>query len=166
VLEYADCGDIASLLEKPVDGEKMSFTEQQSLNWLTHLLLALDRLHSEEIIHLDIKPANIFLQAKEINGFVKLGDFGNSKDLGLMMNFTIDVGTTAYNSPERMDGKLSDRADVWSLGCVFIYLLSSGGHPFADENTTPTAMLKNILFIPLSLFITHASVYLPLQESY
>jgi NIMA (never in mitosis gene a)-related kinase 2 len=111
-------------------------------------LLALDRLHSEDIIHLDIKPTNIFLQAKEINDFVKLGDFGNSKDLGLMMSSTIDVGTKAFNSPERMDGKLSDRADVWSLGCVFFYLLSSGRHPFTDENTTPTAMIKNIVMMP------------------
>jgi eukaryotic-like serine/threonine-protein kinase len=102
------------------------------LNWITQLLLALDKLHSEGFVHLDIKPNNIFLKADDINGIVKLGDFGNSKNMDTLVLSTKDNGTVAYNSPERFDSIISEKADVWSIGCVLYFLLTSGGHPFAD----------------------------------
>ena len=102
-----------------------------------NIVLILEDLHSQGIIHRDIKSEN-FLVAE--NGYLKLTDFGNSKDNihSRQRAYTL-VGTNQFMAPEVIQDELADfKSDVWSLG-VILYALISSGVPFCGENRDETA---------------------------
>lgn len=85
------------------------------------IVRGLKAMHDLNIVHRDIKCANIFL-TKE--GVVKLGDLNVSKvaNKGLMHTQT---GTPYYASPEVWKDKPYDnKSDIWSLGCVLYELIA------------------------------------------
>ncbi|MFT4096821.1 MAG: bifunctional serine/threonine-protein kinase/universal stress protein [Rhodoblastus sp.] len=92
---------------------------------------AIDALHRQHVIHLDIKPSNIILRT---TGEAALIDFGLSRheqlpDL-LAEEFRLPMGTGPYISPEQVRGLRSDpRSDIFSLG-VLLYHLATGERPF------------------------------------
>ncbi len=92
---------------------------------------ALDALHRQHVIHLDIKPSNIILRT---TGEAALIDFGLSRheqlpDL-LAEEFRLPMGTGPYISPEQVHGDRSDpRSDLFALG-VLMYHLATGERPF------------------------------------
>lgn len=102
---------------------------------------ALEVAHSQNTIHRDIKPPNIFLnQPMRGPGFVKLLDFGIAKVVGTADQESLTVtgqimGTPHYMSPEQIVNiKLVDyRSDIYSLGIVF-YQMLMGVVPFDDES--------------------------------
>lgn len=75
-------------------------------------------MHSSNIIHRDIKSANVFF----VNGIAKLGDLNVSKVVE--GNFaTTQTGTPYYTSPEIWKGiKYTSNCDIWSLGCLLYEL--------------------------------------------
>ena len=84
-------------------------------------------------MHRDIKPDNILVNT---DGFVKLTDFGISKQLDdtIAMAGTF-VGTWLYMSPERMEGEMySYEGDIWSLGIVLVELIT-GKFPFKTSKS-------------------------------
>jgi len=97
---------------------------------------ALQDLHRQHVVHLDIKPSNIMLRP---NGEVVLVDFGLSRhdhlpDL-LEEEFALPMGTGPYMSPEQVQFVRNDpRSDLFALG-VMLYHLATGERPFGQPNS-------------------------------
>jgi serine/threonine-protein kinase len=96
----------------------------------------LQAAHEQGIIHRDIKPQNVLIDAK---GEVKLMDFGIARMAEApeaMTQVGLIVGTPHYMSPEQVQGKQLDaRSDVYSMG-VMIYELLVGKRPFESSSLT------------------------------
>lgn len=120
---------------------------QQIYKVIFEVCLALDYVHSRQLIHCDLKPANIFVLNPNSEKFqIKLMDFG------LAENFNFDnrgkiSGTISYLPPERVKGlEIDKRADLYSLGVIF-YELAAGKSPF--EGKSVIELLKQQLnFLP------------------
>uniref|UniRef100_A0A8C1M4Q0 non-specific serine/threonine protein kinase n=1 Tax=Cyprinus carpio TaxID=7962 RepID=A0A8C1M4Q0_CYPCA len=112
VMEYCEGGDLSKVMEK--HQEERFFEEQQILDWLVQICLALQYLHEQKILHRDIKPQNIFLTE---DGYINLGDFGCSKALERADEYANSVvGAKLYVSPEVYQKKYNSKSDIWSLG--------------------------------------------------
>jgi serine/threonine protein kinase len=108
---------------------------------------ALDYAHSYQIIHRDVKPSNVLIDAR---GNCLLTDFGIAKMVAGTVQLTVTggiVGTPAYMSPEQAQGASIDpRSDIYALGVV-LYELATGRVPFTAE--TPLAVVLKHIHDPL-----------------
>ena len=128
ISEYAPGKDLCFLW-----AEKKMFNIEWTQFYIAELVVALDDLHSKNIIHRDIKLENILIDSK---GHIKLTDFGVSKILNNNEKAKTMVGTVSYVAPEIASGKRYDKAvDWWSLGVVMFVLLE-GNFPFEMFNYT------------------------------
>ena len=129
VMEYADQGDLFQLITEHKKTKK-HFTEEEIWSALIQLLKGLKSLHELNILHRDLKSANVFLFK---GGIVKLGDLNVSKVTRKGMGYT-QTGTPYYASPEVWKDKPYDsKSDIWSLGCV-IYEMCALNPPFRAQN--------------------------------
>jgi serine/threonine protein kinase len=97
---------------------------------------ALDDLHRQHVIHLDVKPSNIMFRE---TGEAVLLDFGLSHHAQLpdlmQEEFRVPFGTAPYMSPEQLLGIRKDpRSDLFALG-VLLYFFSTGVRPFGESET-------------------------------
>ena len=131
-LEYMDCGSLEGLLRAVArhNGGSQMLEEGVLAAILYQSLQGLIYLHRERhAVHRDLKPANILLDS---SGFVKLSDFGITKELGTgtFAQAGTQVGTLAYMSPERVRGEpYGLPSDVWSLGLIALEA-ASGAYPY------------------------------------
>lgn len=114
---------------------KYDFTLAKIKCILKQILLGLEYLHDHNIIHRDIKGANILINNK---GEVKLADFGlarlHNPNQNINKIYTNRVVTLWYRSPELLLGATNygPAIDMWSVGCVFSELLE-GISPFRGK---------------------------------
>merc|ERR1712176_1464300 len=116
------------------------FTERDAANAVHQMLLAVYYLHSQNIVHRDLKLEN-FLYEKKDSSFLKLIDFGFSSllsDPNIRMNMS--CGTMSYVAPEVLAKSYTSQCDMWSLG-VIVFILLSGYMPFSGDDK---AQLKHI----------------------
>ena len=130
MMEYAECGDLFSIIEEQRKVKKVYFKENIILNWFIEICEGVKYIHSKNIIHRDLKPKNIFLTK---DNHIKIGDFGISKKIGNDLTKS-QVGTITYFSPEIVQGKDYDyKTDIWDLG-IILYELTQLKHPFNCES--------------------------------
>jgi pimeloyl-ACP methyl ester carboxylesterase len=121
-------------LRARLDRARPTFVEALAL--ACDVLRGLSTAHEARIVHLDVKPENVFLTK---DGSVKLLDFGiaRHKRTGVHERNEI-VGTIAYMAPEQLLGDPLDfRADIFAFG-ILLHELATGQHPFSRANVAAT----------------------------
>ncbi len=115
--------------------------------WIvSQIASALDAAHAEDIVHRDVKPANILVTPGD---FACLVDFGlaNAADDAKLTSAGTTVGTFAYIAPERLaDEQIDHRADIYSLACVLHECLT-GAQPY--QASYPAALIAAHLTSPI-----------------
>jgi serine/threonine-protein kinase len=159
-MRYVQGGDVRSLLR---DG--YGLPPARAWHIVSQVASALDAAHSRGLVHRDVKPANILLDAGSRTGAAKaakpvggprdhvyLSDFGISKQT-LASNLTSTgqfVGTLDYIAPEQVEGQVIDgRADQYSLACAAFELL--GGSPPFQRPTSLALITAHLTEPPPSL---------------
>ncbi|XP_022744170.1 mitogen-activated protein kinase kinase kinase ANP1-like isoform X2 [Durio zibethinus] len=128
LLEFVPGGSISSLL-----GKFGPFPEAVIRTYTKQLLLGLEYLHNNGIMHRDIKGANILVDNK---GSIKLADFGASKqvvELATVSGAKSMKGTPYWMAPEViLQTGHSFSADIWSVGCTVIEM-ATGKPPWSQQ---------------------------------
>lgn len=146
ILEYAGGGTLAELIRK-----QKKLTESKVKEYLRMILRGLSCIHRRGFVHADLKPANI-LAFPRPNGKMKLkiADFGLSKRWVVGQDEAAEHseprfrGTARYMSPESIIfGKISPPLDIWSLGCIFIEMIT--GSPVWNSCRTYDQLLKKLV---------------------
>jgi serine/threonine protein kinase len=110
-----------------------NYTEKDARDLARTLLSAVDYMHDSGVAHRDIKPQNIFLETKESNSAIKVGDFGFAKRVHTPMSLISRCGTPSYVAPEILKNQPYDQScDMWSVGVV-LYVMLCGYTPFMEE---------------------------------
>jgi serine/threonine-protein kinase len=136
VMDYVEGEDLGQI----VDREK-AVPEQQALGWTGQVLEALEYLHSQKIIHGDVKPANIRITPE---GKVCLVDLGlaYAGDRGQETAQSRGEATSGFASPERCgQGQIDARSDVYSVGATLYALLTGQASPDALDLVADEAQL-------------------------
>jgi serine/threonine protein kinase len=140
-MELVGGASIACLLS-----EMGPFSEQVCQSYTCQILIGLGYLHDNDIVHRDIKGANIMVDRR---GNIKLTDFGAAKRIADMLSKAEGgaasnlKGTIKWMAPEVcLGGGGSKASDVWSLGCTVVEM-ATGGSPFPD-NDNQFSILFNI----------------------
>lgn len=123
VMDFVEGDDLMGRLKQ----RRTPYAEKTVLGYLKQILDGLAAIHSAGLLHLDIKPSNIMVDA---HGYVKLIDLGASKDYMRGVGATVLTGlarTDRYAPPEQIDGsydKLGPWTDFYALGATIYYLLT------------------------------------------
>ncbi len=135
VMRYMRAGTIQDIISRG----PMSLRDTSNL--ISEIALALDYAHSFNIIHRDIKPNNILVDAQ---GRPHLSDFGLAKVLDGPAELTKTssrLGTPAYMAPEQTMGlPVTPQTDIYSLG-IMLYEMLTGTLPFSADTPMAVAMM-------------------------
>jgi serine/threonine protein kinase len=136
VMEFVNGQDLASEAR-----ERGPLPVRQAIDSILQAARALEYAHAQGIIHRDVKPANLL---RDASGVVKVADLGLARfsgaarqaaDISSLTQAGGVVGTVDYMPPEQAfdPATIDHRADVYSLGCTFFFLLT-GRPPYLGES--------------------------------
>lgn len=136
-MEYIDGQDLSELMRRgPLAvtfAADVAIAVAETLQNAHTLQVAIDGKQFRGIVHGDIKPKNIRIDA---HGEVRVLDFGIAKALSLSRKLTRnEFGSVPYASPERLDmGEVNALSDLWSLA-VMLYEMATGLQPYQAAST-------------------------------
>ena len=139
VTRFVPGGDLGTLLDR----EPGPFPPDRAVSVISQVAAALDAAHRAGLVHRDVKPGNILIDAAPGRAeHVYLSDFGLSKIASSGTGLTASgmfLGTPDYCAPEQITGRpaVSARSDQYSLACVAFCLLT-GTVPYARDETMAT----------------------------
>ncbi|KAJ7365865.1 Serine/threonine-protein kinase ulk3 [Desmophyllum pertusum] len=126
IMEYCSGGDLSRFIHS-----RRVLPEDITRRFLRQLALALHFLHANNIAHMDLKPQNLLLSARQ-NPVLKLADFGFAQYLHSEEETQTIRGSPLYMAPEMICSmKYDARVDLWSVG-VILYEALFGMAPFAS----------------------------------
>jgi serine/threonine-protein kinase len=143
-MDYVEGTDAGRLLrERYPDG----MPQAEVADIVTAVADALDYAHQRDLLHRDVKPANILLAHPESGDRrILLADFGIARwvnDISGLTATNMTVGTVSYAAPEQlMGGQLDGRADQYALAATAFHLLT-GAPPF--QNSNPAVVISQHL---------------------
>ncbi|CAN5534414.1 hypothetical protein BH20VER3_BH20VER3_07660 [soil metagenome] len=145
-LEYVEAGSLADRLRKsPIE-------PREAAQLLIQVARALHFAHQNGVVHRDMKPGNILLDA---DGVPKVADFGIAKRLKEDTHLTVSgavIGTPTYMAPEQAKGSsrhVGPPADVYSLGAI-LYEMLAGRPPFLPEESETALTVRVLTEDPVS----------------
>jgi len=138
VTEFLPGGSIAKLLRGP------PLSRTKILQICVDIACGLDYLHSQNLIHRDIKPDNLLIAA---DGTVKIADFGLSRTKSISHRMTCDIGTAEYMAPEILatsesSVRYDERVDVFAFG-IIMWQLFTQQQPY-ETIFAPIAILYKV----------------------
>ena len=125
VMEYIEGESLENLLER-----EKTLPHKIACRYILQICEALDYAHSQQVLHRDLRPANILVSK---NGLLKVGDFGVAAILEKIPYAKTIIGTPPYMSPEHFKGKAVYASDVYSVG-IILYEMLTGQVPYYDVN--------------------------------
>lgn len=136
-------GSLSSLLKK-----YGHFTEETIRFYCLQLLSAIGFIHSKQVVHKDIKGANILVDS---TGLIKLADFGSAQQLEKSISLSLKaekneslVGSIPWMAPEVVrQTKYGKKSDIWSFGCTVLEMIT-GNPPWSNYkfDNPITAIMK------------------------
>ncbi|XP_043920751.1 serine/threonine-protein kinase 17A isoform X2 [Protopterus annectens] len=135
VLEYAAGGEI---FNRCIADQEDAFKEKDVKRLMRQILQGLSFLHSNNVVHLDIKPQNILLTSSFPLGDIRIVDFGLSRIINKDKELREIMGTPEYVAPEILNYEpISSATDMWSVGVV-AYVMLTGTSPFLGDDKQET----------------------------
>jgi len=141
VFEYLDY-DLKKYLDAHADKPLEIFTIK---SFLFQLLNGTHYCHKNRVLHRDLKPQNLLINAQ---GQLKLADFGLARAFGIpVRSLTHEVVTLWYRAPDILMGSkhYSTTIDMWSVGCIFAEMVT--GRPLFPGTSEKDQLLKIFLLL-------------------
>jgi serine/threonine-protein kinase len=134
-MAYVEGTDASRLLDEKY---RKGMPPDEVVQIITAVADALDYAHQRQLLHRDVKPANILMAELDSGGWrAMLADFGIARrvdDSSTLTQTNMTVGTVAYAAPEQLMGQpLDGRADQYSLAAT-AFELFTGSHLYLDRN--------------------------------
>ena len=124
-------------LRAVIDGEGGGLSPERAAQLVAQVAAGLAAAHRRDLIHRDVKPANVLIDAGGEREHAYLTDFGIARHSSATSGLTHTgalIGTMDYLAPERIQDQGGDgRADVYALGCVLFEALT-GARPYERDN--------------------------------
>jgi calcium-dependent protein kinase len=131
------------LFDRIVDLGDDTFSEADASRIMWQVVSGIKYLHDLGITHRDIKPENIMFRDKDSDDLsdIVLVDFGMSTEFVAGKTMSAQVGSPSYVAPEVLEGRYTEKADLWSLG-VIMYILLCGEPPFHGDS--PSQIMRQV----------------------
>eukprot|EP00501_MAST-03F_sp_TOSAG23-6_P000312 GSMAST32.ASY1.ANO1.319.1 assembled CDS len=116
-------GDLFDHILKHDEESSMGINEECAKSLILQILKAVQHCHRSGVAHLDLKPENFMLSQKSSLNYlpkISLIDFGMAHGFP----YTNEGRSVAYCAPEALDGYFSPSSDMWSLGVMYVFLIT------------------------------------------
>eukprot|EP00811_Abedinium_folium_P024507 NODE_3443_length_2035_cov_6.303983.p1 GENE.NODE_3443_length_2035_cov_6.303983~~NODE_3443_length_2035_cov_6.303983.p1 ORF type:complete len:539 (-),score=151.43 NODE_3443_length_2035_cov_6.303983:308-1924(-) len=148
LVDVYESDDVLSLVMECMTGGELfdrikklrRFHHSEAAGAAEQMLLAINYIHAQNIVHRDLKLENFLYESADTN-YLKLIDFGFSKIWAPNTKMALSCGTLSYVAPEVLCRSYTNKCDMWSFG-VIVFTLLLGSLPF--KGSDEESMIRSI----------------------